>query len=66
MMQKSKSSSNVGHLVSKKIWRSRSKSQARAPNTNSSLHKPDWTPQVSKNKFYRNVAPVPRISLSVI
>jgi hypothetical protein len=29
-MQKSKSSSNVGHLVSKKIWKSRSKSQIRA------------------------------------
>lgn len=51
-MQKSKSSSNVGHLVSKKIFRSRSKSQTRgqsviqpltpaSPNT-----KPQWTPQV--------------------
>ena len=49
-MQKSKSSSNVGHLVSKKIFRSRSKSQTRGnpltlqpalPNT-----KPQWTPQV--------------------
>ncbi|CAO1343516.1 unnamed protein product [Diamesa serratosioi] len=50
-MQKSKSSSNVGHLVSKKIFRSRSKSQTRgqsviqpltpaSPNT-----KPQWTPQ---------------------
>jgi hypothetical protein len=29
-MQKSKSSSNVGNLVSKKIWKSRSKSQIRA------------------------------------
>ena len=53
-MQKSKSSSNVGHLVSKKIFRSRSKSQTRgqsviqpltpaSPNT-----KPQWTPQVRK------------------
>lgn len=30
VMQKSKSSSNVGHLVSKKIWKTRSKSQSRA------------------------------------
>lgn len=40
-MQKSKSSSNVGHLVSRKIWKSRSKSQSRP------TVKPQWTPQVS-------------------
>lgn len=52
-MQKSKSSSNVGHLMSKKIFRSRSKSQTRTqanqalvPST--SNIKPQWTPQVSK------------------
>ena len=56
-MQKSKSSSNVGHLVSKKIFRSRSKSQTRgqsviqplkpaSPNT-----KPQWTPQVRKKQL---------------
>jgi hypothetical protein len=51
-MQKSKSSSNVGHLMSKKIFRSRSKSQTRTqanltlvPST--SNVKPQWTPQVS-------------------
>lgn len=50
-MQKSKSSSNVGHLMSKKIFRSRSKSQTRTqanqtlvPST--SNIKPQWTPQV--------------------
>ncbi|KAF4531485.1 hypothetical protein B566_EDAN004257 [Ephemera danica] len=46
-MQKSKSSSSVGHhaprLMAKKIWRTRSKSQSRAtPSTTST-----WTPQVS-------------------
>ncbi|CAD7093970.1 unnamed protein product [Hermetia illucens] len=40
-MQKSKSSSNVGQFVSKKIWKSRSKSQSRIPATN----KPQWAPQ---------------------
>lgn len=51
-MQKSKSSSNVGHLMSKKIFRSRSKSSTRTqanltlvPST--SNIKPQWTPQVS-------------------
>lgn len=39
-MQKSKSSSNVGHMVSRKIWKSRSKSQSRP------AAKPQWTPQV--------------------
>lgn len=51
-MQKSKSSSNVGHLVSKKIFRSRSKSQTRVQGspilTPSLSHfKPSWTPQVN-------------------
>lgn len=52
-MQKSKSSSNVGHLVSKKIFRSRSKSQTRGSTTQAVLTpstgnaKPTWTPQVS-------------------
>lgn len=41
-MQKSKSSSNVGSIVSRKIWKSRSKSQTRP----SSPAKPQWTPQV--------------------
>lgn len=42
-MQKSKSSSNVGHIVSRKIWKSRSKSQSRP----TVAAKPQWTPQVS-------------------
>lgn len=51
-MQKSKSSSNVGHLMSKKIFRSRSKSQTRTQANltlvpSSSNVKPQWTPQVS-------------------
>lgn len=58
-MQKSKSSSNVGHL-SKKIFRSRSKSQTRNQTNQplvpaSSNVKPQWTPQVSdiqKIKFF--------------
>lgn len=50
-MQKSKSSSSVGHhaprLMAKKIWRTRSKSQSRAtPSTTST-----WTPQVSELFF---------------
>lgn len=51
-MQKSKSSSNVGHLVSKKIFRSRSKSQTRGGNNPLTIQpappntKPQWTPQV--------------------
>lgn len=40
-MQKSKSSSNVGQFVSKKIWRSRSRSQTRT----ASPMKSEWTPQ---------------------
>ncbi|CAB3379393.1 Hypothetical predicted protein [Cloeon dipterum] len=44
-MQKSKSSSHVGHhgsrLMAKKIWRTRSKSQSRATPSSTSL----WTPQ---------------------
>lgn len=43
-MQKSKSSSNVGHIVSRKIWKSRSKSQSRPV----PLAKPQWSPEVSK------------------
>lgn len=51
-MQKSKSSSNVGHLMLKKISRSRSKSQTRSHANQilvpaSSDIKPQWTPQVS-------------------
>lgn len=46
-MQKSKSSSNVGHIVSRKIWKSRSKSQSR-PVVNA---KPQWTPQVSSRSW---------------
>ena len=42
-MQKSKSSSNVGHIVSRKIWKSRSKSQSRP----ALPAKSQWTPQVS-------------------
>ncbi|KAL7048197.1 hypothetical protein ACKWTF_003260 [Chironomus riparius] len=49
-MQKSKSSSNVGHLMLKKISRSRSKSQTRSHANQilvpaSSDIKPQWTPQ---------------------
>lgn len=56
-MQKSKSSSNVGHLMLKKISRSRSKSQTRSHVSQilvpaSSDLKPLWTPQVSV--FYLN------------
>ncbi|XP_031640723.1 uncharacterized protein LOC116352342 isoform X2 [Contarinia nasturtii] len=40
-MQKSKSSSNVGQVFSKKIWKSRSKSQTRPD----SPAQPHWTPQ---------------------
>lgn len=54
-MQKSKSSSNVGHLMSKKIFRSRSKSQTRSHVSQllvpaSSDVKSQWTPQVSIQK----------------
>lgn len=42
-MQKSKSSTNVGQVFSKKIWKSRSKSQTRPD----SPAQPHWTPQVS-------------------
>lgn len=53
-MQKSKSSSNVGHLMSKKIFRSRSKSQIRSkvsnqviiPSTSDVMAQ--WTPQVGE------------------
>lgn len=41
-MQKSKSSTNVGQVFSKKIWKSRSKSQTR-PDAIAQAH---WTPQV--------------------
>lgn len=41
-MQKSKSSTNVGQVFSKKIWKSRSKSQTRPD----SPAQPHWTPQV--------------------
>lgn len=45
-MQKSKSSASVGRsLVSKKIWRGRSKSQSRVPTPQTC----SWTPQVSVN-----------------
>ncbi|XP_055320949.1 uncharacterized protein LOC129577599 isoform X2 [Sitodiplosis mosellana] len=40
-MQKSKSSTNVGQVFSKKIWKSRSKSQTRPD----SPAQPHWTPQ---------------------
>lgn len=43
-MQKSKSSTNVGQVFSKKIWKSRSKSQTRPD----SPAQPHWTPQVNK------------------
>lgn len=43
-MQKSKSSTNVGQVFSKKIWKSRSKSQTRTE----SPAQPHWTPQVSR------------------
>lgn len=51
-MQKSKSSSNVGQVFSKKIWKSRSKSQTRTASPSESDGsganiKPNWTPQVS-------------------
>lgn len=51
-MQKSKSSSNVGHLMSKKIFRSRSKSQIRTKTSNQVIIPStsdvisQWTPQV--------------------
>jgi hypothetical protein len=56
-MQKSKSSSNVGHLMSKKIFRSRSKSQTRGHVAQllvpaSSDIKSQWTPQVSVQKYF--------------
>lgn len=41
-MQKSKSSTNVGQVFAKKIWKSRSKSQTRPD----SPAQPRWTPQV--------------------
>lgn len=44
-MQKSKSSSNVGGLVSRKIWKSRSKSQTRAKSPFENDAKTQWTPQ---------------------
>lgn len=51
-MQKSKSSSNVGQVFSKKIWKSRSKSQTRTASPSESDGtganiKPNWMPQVS-------------------
>lgn len=46
-MQKSKSSTNVGQVFSKKIWKSRSKSQTRPD----SPAQPHWTPQVRKIGF---------------
>lgn len=51
-MQKSKSSTNVGQVFSKKIWKSRSKSQTRPD----SPAQPHWTPQVKSfqpNKLSR-------------
>lgn len=48
-MQKSKSSSNVGQVFSKKIWKSRSKSQTR-PDSPIKSH---WAPQVSI--FYTHI-----------
>lgn len=42
-MQKSKSSTNVTQVFSKKIWKSRSKSQTRPD----SPAQPHWTPQVN-------------------
>lgn len=45
-MQKSKSSTNVGQVFSKKIWKSRSKSQTRPD----SPAQPRWTPQVNEKK----------------
>lgn len=47
-MQKSKSSTNVGQVFSKKIWKSRSKSQTRPD----SPAQPHWTPQVSRSVFF--------------
>lgn len=43
-MQKSKSSTNVGQVFSKKIWKSRSKSQTRPDSPAQQAH---WMPQVS-------------------
>lgn len=62
-MQKSKSSSNVRtNLMSKKIFRSRSKSQTRTQANqtllpSSSDVKPHWTPQVSFLKIYFEYRP---------
>lgn len=55
-MQKSKSSSNVGQVFSKKIWKSRSKSQTRTASPSESDGtganiKPNWMPQVSNIYF---------------
>lgn len=56
-MQKSKSSSNVGHLMSKKIFRSRSKSQIRTKTSNQVIIPStsdvvsQWTPQVGAAKM---------------
>lgn len=47
-MQKSKSSTNVGQVFSKKIWKSRSKSQTRPD----SPAQPHWTPQVNNSSFF--------------
>lgn len=49
-MQKSKSSSNVGQFVTRKILKSRSKSPSR-PNTQALVSK--WTPVVSRLIFFK-------------
>lgn len=46
-MQKSRSSSSVVQSVSKRLWRTRSRSSSRVAAA--------WTPQVSRNAFYHNL-----------
>lgn len=62
-MQKSKSSSNVGQVFSKKIWKSRSKSQTRTASPSESDGsganiKPSWMPQVSVYLHIRSFKPL--------
>lgn len=62
-MQKSKSSTSVGrNLVSKKIWRGRSKSQSRLSTTQPC----SWTPQVSRSFSLMIVCLFPSNKLSLI
>lgn len=49
LVQKSKSSGNVGPLLSRRIWRGRSKSQTR-PCAEVQPTKAQWTPQVTNFK----------------